>query len=95
MRRLRDTLATDLKKSVGGGYIENEGQLPFVGLYIIMVACGTERVAEELRISDPGSMMLLKAMRYSTRSLRSRRDVGMFTQEEAPSRLLSPQIPAL
>ena len=61
LRCLRDALDADLKKFVGGGYIENEGQLPFVGLYVIMVACGTGRVAEELRISDAGGIMLQKA----------------------------------
>ncbi|KAG0647254.1 hypothetical protein D0Z07_7314 [Hyphodiscus hymeniophilus] len=62
LRRLRESLDTDLKKYVGGGYIENESQLPFVGLYVIMVACGTDRAAEQLGISDAGSLMLQKAI---------------------------------
>lgn len=61
LRRLRDALDTDLKKAVGGNYIENESQLPFVGLYIIMVACGANHNTEKLRISDEGSRMLQKA----------------------------------
>jgi hypothetical protein len=61
LRRLRDSLDTDLKKFVGGNYIENESQLPFVGLYVIMIACGTDHVAENLRIPDAGSMLLQKA----------------------------------
>jgi hypothetical protein len=61
LRRLRDSLDADLKKFVGGAYIENESQLPFVGMYIIMVACGTDRVAEQVGISTAGSRMLQKA----------------------------------
>lgn len=61
LRLLREALDADLKKFFGGGYIENESQLPFVGLYVIMVASGTDRVAEQLGLSESGSRMVQKA----------------------------------
>jgi hypothetical protein len=61
LRRLRTELDGDLKAIIGNNYIENESQLPFVGLWVIHVACGTESTAQELGISEAGSRLLLKA----------------------------------
>jgi hypothetical protein len=46
LRRLQKELDPELRKYVGAGYIENESQLPFVGLYVVMIACGSFKAAE-------------------------------------------------
>jgi hypothetical protein len=48
LRRLKDALDPDLRKYVGPMYLENESQLPFVGLYVVMVACASLKSAEHL-----------------------------------------------
>jgi hypothetical protein len=46
LRRLRRELDEELRRYVGPMYIEDESQLPFVGMYVVMVACGSFRSAE-------------------------------------------------
>jgi hypothetical protein len=46
LRRLQKELDPELRKYVGPGYIENESQLPFVALYVVMIACGSFKAAE-------------------------------------------------
>jgi hypothetical protein len=61
LRRLNRELDTDLRKFPGALRIENECQLPFVGIYVVQAAMGTQQVAENMRISDAGSRLLDKA----------------------------------
>ena len=61
LRRLRQTLDTDLKKHVGVPYIDNEIQLSTVGLYVILFASDTNAVTRQSRVSDGGSKILQKA----------------------------------
>lgn len=63
LRRLKTELDPDMRKFFGPMYLENESQLPFLGPYIIMAACGTEKVAEQLKIDGAGSALLEKAGR--------------------------------
>jgi hypothetical protein len=58
---LNRELDTDLRKFPGALRIENESQLPFVGIYVVQAAMGTQQVAGNMRISDAGSRLLDKA----------------------------------
>lgn len=64
LRALRRELNEDLKKWFGGPmYLEDESQLPYVGLYVVMAACGTMQSSEQMGITDAGSRMLEKSGR--------------------------------
>jgi hypothetical protein len=61
LRRLQRELDADLRKFPGALRIEDESQLPFVGIYVVQAAMGTQQAAEDMRISDAGSRLLEKA----------------------------------
>jgi hypothetical protein len=63
MRRLRATLDEDFKKLIGKDYIENESQLPHVGLCVIQAAVKGEnlRGLGDTQISERGKRILEKA----------------------------------
>jgi hypothetical protein len=44
-------LDPELRKYFGPLYLENESQLPFVGLYVVMVACGSSKIADHIGLS--------------------------------------------
>jgi hypothetical protein len=46
LRKLKEELDGELRRYFGVGYLENESQLPFVGLYVVLVACGSRKAAE-------------------------------------------------
>jgi hypothetical protein len=61
LRKLNAELKDDLTQKIGAGYIENESQLPFVGLWTILVACETEKKAENIGLKGTTSALLEKA----------------------------------
>lgn len=61
LRRLKQELDADLRKFPGALQIEDESQLPFMGIFVVQAAMGTQKVAEEMRIPDVGSRLLEKA----------------------------------
>ncbi|CZR66882.1 uncharacterized protein PAC_16783 [Phialocephala subalpina] len=63
LRTLRVELDQDFQKYFGPWYLDNESQLPFVGLYVIMTAFQSARVAEHYKIDAAGSLLLEKAGR--------------------------------
>ncbi|KAG4433195.1 hypothetical protein IFR05_011330 [Cadophora sp. M221] len=71
MRRLKRDLDADYIKFYGSArYIMNESELVWLGPYAVMAAAGTERVAEELGITDAGSKLLAKAAMVMEKYLR-------------------------
>lgn len=70
LRRLKKEMDEDYKAFFGGMYIENESQLPYLGPYAVMVACGTNRVAEEAKLGEGGSRLLGKAAGFLEEYLR-------------------------
>lgn len=52
LRRLKTELDADLNKYFGPLYPENESQLVFVGLYVVMVACESGKGAESFGIKE-------------------------------------------
>ena len=63
LRRLKTELDQEFRRFFGPMYLENESQLPFLGPYVIMAVCGTEKVAEQLEIDGARSALLEKAGR--------------------------------
>ncbi len=78
LRRLKEELDPELRKYVGPTYVENESQLPFVGLYVIMIACGSLKSAENLGISAENveSKLLEKAGRIFDEFVKEQRIGG-------------------
>jgi len=58
LRLLKRDLDTDLKKFPGSLQIENESQLPFIGVYIVQAAMGTTQAAEDMKLPDASSKLL-------------------------------------
>jgi hypothetical protein len=61
LRLLKRDLDADLKKFPGSLQIENESQLPFIGVFIVQAAMGTVKTAEDMKLQDVGSKLLEKA----------------------------------
>jgi hypothetical protein len=61
LRKVNAELKKDLTRIVGAQYIENESQLPTVGLWILKVASQTEKVAENIGLGGATSGLLEKA----------------------------------
>jgi hypothetical protein len=70
LRRLRTELNDDLRKFPGGLQLDNESQLPHMGIFVVQAAMGTQSVAEEMRIPEAGSKLLEKAGRVTNGFLR-------------------------
>ncbi|KAE9369320.1 hypothetical protein N431DRAFT_413162 [Stipitochalara longipes BDJ] len=77
MRRLRATLDEDFKHHLGKNYIENESQLPHVGLWVIQAAVkdGNVQDAEDIRISHAGKRILDKARQVTDEFLEDMEEV--------------------
>ena len=52
LRLLKRDLHEDLKKFPGSLQIENESQLPFIGIYIVQAAMGTVQATENIRLPE-------------------------------------------
>ncbi|KAM3088280.1 hypothetical protein ACMFMG_002334 [Clarireedia jacksonii] len=61
LRKLNAELKDDLTRNFGSDNMQNESQLPFVGLWTIMLACETEKIAERIGLEDATSALLEKA----------------------------------
>ncbi|ESZ94889.1 hypothetical protein SBOR_4765 [Sclerotinia borealis F-4128] len=61
LRKVNVELKADLQNVFGPNYLENESQLPFVGLYVVMAACNTEKTAENIGLRGTSSLLLEKA----------------------------------
>jgi hypothetical protein len=70
LRRLRTELNDDLRKFPGGLQLDNESQLPHMGIFVVQAVMGTQKVAEEMRIPEAGSKLLEKAGRVTNGFLR-------------------------
>ena len=85
LRDLQTHLQGDLTRYFGSNAIENESELPYVVGYVFEVVRGSNRVADDLRLENAGSRMLVDAAAVLSRMLQGGNGMASIMKAKALS----------